>query len=79
MRSGKYSRYKRQKMGDLPGDYPIKDKIHMLEKGTLQFGYYPWIDPAKGFRKQYVKNANARFRQRRHKEIAESLENDNAA
>ena len=59
------ARYKRSKMGCLPGDVPKRYKIAMLEK-DVPIQVWPWQiisdKAAKTYRKDHQKRANRRWR-----------------
>ena len=71
MRSGSQSRFKRHKMGMLPGDISLHTKIAMLEKC-----HEPDVQPDKSFREFQRERAEAAFRQSEDQEIQGQL-NDN--
>lgn len=58
------ARYKRSKMGDMPGDCSMGIKIAMLEDNLPDEK-----NRAKGFRQEHHKIANRRFRRSAREEI----------
>jgi hypothetical protein len=59
------ARFKRCKVGDLPGDVPMRVKIAMLE-GRVPIQVFPWQvmteAAAKSYRKDHHRKANKKFR-----------------